>query len=194
MDWKQFAASIIGSIAWPAMVALALILFRNKLETLLRHPLSSIKTPGGFEVVFEKSVELGNEKVKEIEGKTPGEAAPATEVLPEAETLSLDDQRKLALASVVGAFADIESDLLIARGLLGMKPIYGVDFVMEALRNRGLVTDDIATLFKTLRQSRNLIAHGVGSVSPANAGALYLQASIVGESIRQALGRLSQPH
>ena len=34
MDWKQFFASVIGSIAWPAVVAVFLYLLRSQLSGL----------------------------------------------------------------------------------------------------------------------------------------------------------------
>ena len=83
---------------------------------------------------------------------------------------------------------------LTARQLLGMKPIYGAEFTLEALRNRRLVTDDVVKLFKILRQSRNFIAHGmVNDISAEEAASYYGQSSIVLESVRQAIAKLRHP-
>jgi hypothetical protein len=136
-------------------------------------------------------MQAGKETAKKIEDKTEGKAMHALVPLASIGTLSLEDQKKLALANVVTDFQDIEQELLTARILLGMKPIYGGEFVMEVLRSRGLVTDDVAKLFKIVRQSRNFAAHGmVDAITPEAAGAYYQQASIVLESVREAIAKL----
>ena len=44
MDWREFVASIVGSLAWPLAVVILVLVLRGPLTAILgRSPLSSLK-------------------------------------------------------------------------------------------------------------------------------------------------------
>jgi hypothetical protein len=53
MDWLQFIASVIGSLAWPAAAVILGFMFREQVRKLL-DKMKSLKAPGGIEAAFEQ--------------------------------------------------------------------------------------------------------------------------------------------
>lgn len=56
MDWREFVASIVGSLAWPLAVVILVVVLRGPLTAILgRSPLSSLKLgPTGAEVKWQE--------------------------------------------------------------------------------------------------------------------------------------------
>lgn len=69
MDWLQFIASVVGSLAWPAAAVTLGFMFRAHLRKLLEK-MKSLKAPGGIEASFAeevKAVAVEASKVIQVE-------------------------------------------------------------------------------------------------------------------------------
>jgi hypothetical protein len=79
MDTKQFIASLVSSLAWPAAVLGIVLLFRKQLADLLTGPLRRLKAgPGGVELEFERILP----KVQaQVAATMPGEKRPIEPLL-----------------------------------------------------------------------------------------------------------------
>ncbi|QDI82360.1 hypothetical protein E8E01_18990 [Methylorubrum populi] len=56
MDWLQFVSSVIGSLAWPAVVATLIVVLRSHIGSLA-HRLTKLDLPGGTSASFTDLVE-----------------------------------------------------------------------------------------------------------------------------------------
>jgi hypothetical protein len=68
MDWLQFTASVIGSLAWPLAAVVLGFMFREQVRKLL-DKMKSLKGPGGIEASFSEKVQevaIESEKVEVI--------------------------------------------------------------------------------------------------------------------------------
>jgi len=63
MDWMQFTASVIGSLAWPSVVVVLLILIRKQLGGLVAR-IEELNLPGGTSAKFGRALEEIREKVE----------------------------------------------------------------------------------------------------------------------------------
>ncbi len=69
MDWREFIASIVGSLAWPASIAIIVLLLRRQLAAVLEGRLKSLKAgPVAIEFWAEQVAEVG---VAIASGETP---------------------------------------------------------------------------------------------------------------------------
>lgn len=157
MDWLQFIASIISSLAWPAVVLTAIILLRQPLAELI--PLLHRLKYKDFEVEFDREVR----KLRE-------EAVAALPPLP----ISVPSRRPeetalLELASVAPREAIIEAWLLVelsARRALetrGIKiepdqPLTGPQLTWT-LMDTGLIDKARRAIFDRLRMLRTQAVH-----------------------------------
>jgi len=104
MSGFEFAAALVGSLAWPVVVLIVAVLFRRHLSVLLARPLSSSKA-GPLEAVWDR-------QVAEVEAELPRSPSCATSGGGAADT---DRLREIACAApaaaVLEAFALIEEQL-----------------------------------------------------------------------------------
>jgi hypothetical protein len=63
MSGFEFAASLVGSLAWPIVVLTVAVLFRRQLSALLARPFSSLKA-GPLKAVWDR-------QVAEVEAELP---------------------------------------------------------------------------------------------------------------------------
>ena len=73
MDWLQFIASVIGSLAWPAAAVILGFMFREQVRKLL-DKMKSLKAPGGIEAAFEQEAKELNVQAT-VQTATPEEVA-----------------------------------------------------------------------------------------------------------------------
>lgn len=174
MDWKQFFASVIASVAWPTVVGLLLYLLRRQLGGLAGR-LNELSLPGGLKASFSKDLEVGRAIADSIPHEP--EAAAAPEAVQEIDTVT-----KVAIDSPPGAiilsFLEVEKKLRNVAVKLG-KPYWSDQRkLMRELVQRGLIDPETEPLFVSLRNARNSAAHGDENVGPSTKQAL--------EYIRQA--------
>lgn len=157
MDWLQFIASIIDSLAWPGVVLAAVILLRRPLAALL--PLLHRLKYKDFEVEFDREMR----KLRE-------EAAAVLPPLPRAVPSKLPEETTLIeLASVAPRVAVVEAWLLVesaarraieTRGIRTepKQPLTGPQLTWT-LMDTGVLDNAARAVFDRLRMLRTQAVH-----------------------------------
>src|SRR5437660_1641891 len=128
MDWKQFSASVISSLAWPIALVAVVLIFRERLENLLKQ----VKKIGAGGVNLELS-----EQVAAV--RDAGEVVEAEQNVPPPDINSLDPTIvQLAKAypdvALVQVFKELEKTILEIRSCLpDNKPHRTLTEVLKAL-------------------------------------------------------------
>jgi len=158
MDWKQFIASIVSSLSWPAVTALFLFLFRNELRKII-YRLIHFKYKD-LELDFEK-VKQEAEKLhenlpqKELDSKNP--------VLTSFEDQILDAVERAPSAAILLAWSALETAMASAVARLAISPespsyrspVHNIDMLSKF---SGL-SKNYAHLLNEMRILRNKVAH-----------------------------------
>jgi hypothetical protein len=169
MSWREFIASLVDSLAWPAAVAIAVVVLRRQLGTLLEGSVKRLKA-GPLEVEYwEKTAIAAAESV--------AIAAPAS--------VQYDDeiQRLMTLADWMPNDAVIESFKLVENELDAI--VKENDFVpprnappgrlADELAGAGVITQESATAIRGLATLRDLAAHGGSdALAPATRAREYV--------------------
>jgi hypothetical protein len=157
VGWKQFIASIIGSVAWPLAVLTIAVIFRKPLTRVL----SLIKKIGAAGV----SVELA-EQVAAV--RDAGELVEAEEGTQPPDVIALDPAilqlaKTFPEAALVQAFKELEGVILQIRARLpDDKQHRTLNEVLKALAAKKYITDSVVALFQKVREARNTVAHARG--------------------------------
>jgi hypothetical protein len=164
MDTKQFIASLVGSLAWPAAVVCIVLLFRARLAQLLSDNLRRLKA-GPVELEFERLISVTQ---AQIEDTISGDQAP-----PAANADLASIAHTAPTAAVIEAFARIEGklrDLLRAAGDASADKQMGIMALVGQALEQNLITHETANAVEGLSVMRNLAVHGRGSdISEARA-------------------------
>ncbi len=158
MSGFEFAASLVGSLAWPIVVLIVAVLFRRQLSALLARPLSSLKA-GPLEAVWDR-------QVAEVEAELPRSPSGVTSAGGDPDTDRLREIARAApAAAVLEAFTLIEEQL--RQILLDAGVDAGVDAggggAMQMARRAleaGLVRPETVKAVEGAAVLRNLAAHG----------------------------------
>lgn len=156
MDWLQFIASLIGSLAWPAVVLAAVVLLRRPLAALL--PLLRRLKYKDIEVEFDR-------EVRELRD----EAAAVLPPLPRAVPSTVPENALLELASVspraavVEAWLRVESAARRAIERRGVRPESGQALaglqLTRTLRHAEILDNSARAVLDRLRMLRNQAVH-----------------------------------
>jgi hypothetical protein len=181
MTWLQFIASVIGSVAWPTAIVVALVLMRRHLGPLLAR-LLELHLPGGTKAIFSKAsfddaLAKGSEVIKKLEKPEQQETTPTFH-----EHIAVDSPGD-PLARIIQAYAEIEDTLIIVRERLNIAPLYGPQFVMDFL-SRDLLTPEVSQLFVSLKAARNSAAHGRFQPTDNEAAEYVRQAEVLKEALK----------
>ena len=185
MDWKSFIASIVGSIAWPAVVAFILYLLKGQLAPLVQR-LEELSFPGG-KAKFIKELEEGRAKIEQL---SINSAAPAREYEPAEERVKL--AAEMPAAAIFLTYRDLERHLLEIKGELDIQSVRPNN-IMRELFNRGYVDLLQVELFESLRKARNAIAHSGASPSGMEASEFINQASYLNFILDHAVSSPPSP-
>jgi hypothetical protein len=173
MDSYEFIASLVGSLAWPALISVVLVLHSKQVAGLMQR-LRKLSLPGIVKLGFDKNLEENREITEQI-------PPDATAGLP---SLSPDEEDKLfrlAIDSPEGAmvlaYMDLEKVLRDIAVKLGMgSKTLNQRSVIDALLKRELIKRDTARLFDALRRTRNSAVHAEVDVELTSAEASeYIQ-------------------
>ncbi|MDQ6876528.1 MAG: hypothetical protein M3082_02280 [Candidatus Dormibacteraeota bacterium] len=167
MNGWQFAASVIGSVAWPTAVVLLVVLFRRSVRQLLTGDVKRWKAgPSGLEVEFQESLSEIRQEVQKIPESGPeGPAAPAAsaEGANSLRQEMLEVAKRSPRAAVLESFDRLEALLrerLEASGLETRRlPTLGAPGLADLARLRGLIPPETETAVNGLTVLRNLAAH-----------------------------------
>lgn len=156
MDWLQFIASIIDSLAWPGAILAAVILLRRPLSALL--PLLRRLKYKGFEVEFDREVRKLREEAVAALPPLPKTAPPQ---IPE-ETALIELALVAPRAAVLESWLLVESAarrVLAARGMTKYEePLTGPQLAW-ALADVGLLDSSSRSVFDKLRRLRIQAVH-----------------------------------
>jgi len=188
MDWLQWTASLVGSLAWPSVVIVLLILIRKQLAGLVAR-IEELTLPGGASAKFGKALAENREQV---------EAARLAENVPEA-AFRPDQARErdwvlteqFPEAAVMESFKSIEKMIVENKGKLPVIKGSLFSYVKE-LGNRGLLSKDMVELFKSLRNLRNIAAHGRAPdrITPGEALEYQEQCLVFAQVLKKALEKI----
>lgn len=176
MDWLQFIASIIDSLAWPGAVLVAVILLRRPLSALI--PLLHRLKYKDFEVEFDREVR----KLRE-------EAVLALPSLPRTVPTKVPEEvALLELSSVSPRAAVMEAWLLVestARRILearGIKteyeqPLTGPQLTWS-LMDTGILDNTARVVFDRLRLLKTQAVHAKDSMISEAASLDYVESAL----------------
>jgi hypothetical protein len=187
--WAKIA-EILGSMAWPALVAAVLVAYRGHVAGLFDR-ITELTLPGGTKAVFKKELENAGEKAAEIESEA-GMVAP-TPLRPDDSFTYL--AKNFPQAAIIEEFKEIEEIALEVGEALGLAPRAGrIDIPVQRLLDLGLIDDNAYDLFISLRRARNAAAHSRVTIGIESVDALeYRQnAELMKQILERALGKLRE--
>ncbi len=165
MTLLEFIASVVGSLAWPLVVVVAVIVLRAQLRDMV----------GGITKLRFKYLELDfGRGLKEVEklAKAIDETQTSPELdaavvlkdsfhtIAEAERLAADFPE----AAITLAWSAVEGELVEAPARLGIKPDWPTfSSVAEQLHETAFINDATYDVFKRMQKLRNMAVHGFGS-------------------------------
>jgi hypothetical protein len=180
-----FVASIVHSVAWPAGVVVATVIFRKPIGTAINRRMRRLKA-GPFEAEFDpvtaevreelaKSPELADVEVPAVTGGLQYDLAPLIVTSPRAAVLEAFARIELRLRELVAGAgaAPVERGWPTVRGL-----------AMQA-RKLGLISEETLAAIDGLATLRNLAAHSFGGeISPDRASQFLVLADAVMFALR----------
>lgn len=153
MDWLTFIADLVKSLAWPASLVLAVLVFRKPLLELI---------PALRRLRFKEfEIEFGRELLEAERRATTLRPSPVQRPL-EAEAVP---QRLRQIASVspsaaiLEAWRDVEAAAAEAGSRRGISVTGGTWELFLALEKEGVLNSTEAAILNSLRQLRNKVAH-----------------------------------
>lgn len=185
MDWMEFTASLVGSVAWPLAVLCGAVLFRGEVKGLLRRITAGkiLGTEWTFGQGLE-NVELARADVGALQPSANGDEAFGTGFAdPRLEALARE------AASTNPSYAVLSSWELVLAAVHGLTATLGPDetraigqsrsnelAVLKRLRNRDALEGTLVEMFVALRDLRDQVAHGRSSPTTGEAVAFVEQA------------------
>jgi len=184
MGWKAFIASIIGSLAWPGIVAVLLIVLRKHLNSLAER-IEEITLPGGTKAKFLRALAEGR-----VEKELVGVDNPTLDLDTSDPRLELAD--RFPEAAVMEAYKEVEAVLLELRKCIDLPPRTNLRNVVRALVERQLVDPESQPLFESFQRARNASAHAGNEnrITPGEALEYMAQARFLKALFDEALKRL----
>jgi hypothetical protein len=187
MDIYQFIASLVGSLAWPSLVAILLWINRGRLKNLPEW-LQEMSLPGGWKVIFRK--ENAEATLQADDLKEAGKPQVAAPIAREEQINKLVTERPDL--AVLDVYRDIEGTIGEIRSRIPGFPTpstSGPRFVLTELLKRHLIDGQAVSLYEHLRSARNAIAHGssVGYPSMEEAKLFVRNARVLNSLLRGAL-------
>lgn len=167
MSALEFIATIVKALAWPVVVLVAVVLFRDKLSVLLAGSMKRLKV-GPIEAEWDRTL---SEAQMELEqpGVPPLDGSP----LPVEARRGLAQLATLApAAAVMQGYADIERALRhLLEDVADKKALRtGAAGLARLAVKEGRINEETARAIEGLGVLRNLAAHGqAGEVTPARA-------------------------
>lgn len=153
MTLLEFIADIVASLAWPVAIVVAMLLLRRYIPDTLR-ALRRVKI-SGFELELEKTRAEVQEALFEQGGR-------GAEPVQGVEDLTLKASKQDPVASILGSYAALESELRKRLALAGVPDIEGktaVQLVTIGVR-KGVFGEASADAVRGIAVMRNLAAHG----------------------------------
>lgn len=173
MDWREFIASLVGSLAWPAVVVIAVFLLREQIKALLREPVSRLAV-GPFEMEWDRTIEATRRELPPVEHPTRrdgGEELPPGGIVADLWPLT----ETAPTAAIVEGYARIEGALVRRlSGVMEDVPRQSAKHLARLARDKDLITDETVRAIDGLSVLRDLASHGRGEQITSAEAAEYL--------------------
>jgi len=201
MDYLQFTAALVGSLAWPAVVAFLLFLLRKQLVALVARIINA-KLPGGIEFAFTQGLVETDAIVQDLAKKKGIEKKASVDSV----LLGLSTRENLDHATywhwlstalgnpesvVLVAFKEVE-DLINSYGSR-MPHRRGVATRINWLAHKGILDEETKELFFELRNLKLIAAAGRGEISAEQATAYVEQCVFLRNVLSAALEKRFPP-
>jgi hypothetical protein len=192
MDWKQFIASLVSSLAWPALLAFFLWLIRKRIGALLSR-LIELHLPGGAKAVFAQELDRGRDALEKIEFKVARRARTRDSLPPDLQ--SIKEETKESPQWVIAlAYTDIEALLSEAKEKLHLSSRMPYTAVIKSLVQKEYVENGALELFESLRRARNAVVHAPSrEVTVGEAVEYQIQAAGLSIILTEAIKKLTLP-
>lgn len=179
MDWRQFAASLIGSLAWPSVAIVLMFLCRKQLV----HLAGRIEQFDffGAKASFKKELDAGRE---------------ASEQLPDggAVTFRLNIEEVADEApeeAIVLSYRELERVLLQIRAKLDLSRA-NLPTILKHLVEKKMVPPAASEVFNRLRNAKEAIKHFASELTPPEAREYVDQAVILRATLMKVLADLEK--
>jgi hypothetical protein len=193
MDWLQFIASVVGSVAWPALLAFFLWLIRERIGALLSRMIE-LHFPGGAKAVFAQELDKGRDALERIELPIARRARTRDSLPLEYQNIQEEEPKVRPSWVIAHAYAEIETLVNQAREKLHLSPRMPSTAVIKSLIQDGYVENGTLELFESLRRANNAIVHAPSrEVTVGEAVEYQIQASGLSIILMEAIKKLTQP-
>jgi len=182
MSWRDFIASLVGSLAWPTVIGMCVAIFRKQLRALLQGPIKRLKA-GPFE--FENEWERATVQV--------GSSVPTRAALAHLRATGDDDlddvlelAQKAPVPAILAAYDGVQETVRSLGAVAGIEGAQSasVPTLAAELGRRGLIDDKTEAALSGLVTLRNLAAHG-----PPTEGRRASEYIVMSEAVMYALSR-----
>lgn len=158
MDWKQFFAEILSSVAWPCVAAAFLIVFRTELRKIIQR-LAHLKYKD-LELEFDKVRQQAAELHRDVSEEGPAVRSPIFSSLADQV---LDAVERAPSAAILLAWSGLETAMASAVGRLAISPespsYRSPMHNLEVLTKYGGLSQSHGKLLQEMRMLRNKVAH-----------------------------------
>jgi hypothetical protein len=165
MDWKQFFASIIGSLAWPAVVGFLLFLLKDELPRLIRRIKAA--TVAGNSVEFGEALEKGREEADVLVSEHPDIHRQPVFFL---DKDKLELAQRFPEAAILDAYREVEQVLLEIREQLDLPTRSNLRSVVRRLVELRYIEAETEPFFVNFQRARNATAHSTNTTDPVTPG------------------------
>ena len=158
MDWKQFIIGLISNLAWPGVIIIFLLMFKEELSKIVRR-IAHLKYKD-LELDFDKVKQQAEELHLERNQEEPAVESPSL--------LSLEDQildavERAPSAAILLAWSGLETSIAGAVSRLSISPdspsYRSPRHNIDVLIKNGRLSKNHETLLNEMRILRNKIAH-----------------------------------
>lgn len=170
MGWKEFAASVVGSVAWPVVILILGMVFRKQLIELLQR-LQDFKLPGA-EATFAAGLDKVEVRLEDL--KATEEEAVTEQVREDSKTDEEPGFTNSSIADPTGTVIRSWEELSKAlngmlRARTGRRPSFNIRAVLGELVAEGVINELFAETIMDLHALRNRVAHGQETPTPDSA-------------------------
>lgn len=191
VSWLGFVDSLVRSLAWPAVVLIAALLFRTEVAGLVAR-LTHLKVPGGEATFGEKLAKAERTFEKFQASVTGAEAASGQPGVEEPDGAGIADFGPLEPSALVLSSWEHLAEEIIGLAHVAVPGVRTTNAASAAvaLERAGTVNDLFVETVNELRQLRNAVAHARETPTPGSAIAYAEQA----RELRVACRALAQLH
>jgi hypothetical protein len=188
MDWKQFIASVVGSLAWPVVVLIFLWVIRRRIGGLLSRVIE-LHLPGGAKAIFAQELDKGRDVIEAI-----GDGELEKVYFKTLEGREERAHENVPHCVIVQTYNELETELFKAREPLGLSTRMNAYSIIKSLIQRDVLDSEASALFETLRRARNAIVHApTQEVTDPEAMEYAAQAEFLTELVKDAIKKLTRP-